>query len=475
MRIVFLVLISLIVAGCATYTSQTASLRASWKAGDVSVAEVKVKKATNDSNDSDMLIWLLEEGAIARANADFISSKKSFKKAFEKICYYENQPKVRLTEEATSFFTNQSYTDYKGYNYDKIMLCIYQALNYIETKCFDEAAVELKRLQNFQDSAKHYNLERIQEKSDALKSAQAKSSVNSVNALQSISAVEAQLKIIYGNAYKTDVSRQSEALYVNPFGYWLGGLFFANYAQTRADIELSASMFRNCSEILGNKSSAIIEDITAIEAMANGKSQSMGNITYIIWETGVAPIKKQVRLDLPIFVVARNAPHIAVNFPYLQKQSSFRSRLNVVAGNKNINFDTIADLDAIIQEEFDIELPYVITRSILSAAAKSTGEYFAARAAGDYGILVHAAMGLYQSLMNDADLRIWTTLPKQIKIARFATPLNCKINIEGKIVDVDKQGVNVIYVKTMGGTGNIIIRKFDFKKKKTDISKIKQN
>ena len=196
----------------------------------------------------------------------------------------------------------------------------------------------------------------------------------------------------------------------------------------------------------------------------------MGNITYIIWETGSAPIRKQIRLDLPIFIFARNVPHVALNFPYLQKQNSFRQNLNATIQNKKLQFDTIADIDSIVQEEFDINLPYVITRTILSATSKATGEYFAAKAAGDYGILIHATMGAYQSMTNDADLRTWTTLPKQIKLTRFNTPENAQLNIEGKLINLDKQGVNVIYVKTMALNSKVIVRKFNFKKDKNNLN-----
>ena len=177
-----------------------------------------------------------------------------------------------------------------------------------------------------------------------------------------------------------------------------------------------------------------------------------------------------MRAFVSILIFARNVPHVALNFPYLQKQNSFRQNLNATIQNKKLQFDTIADIDSIVQEEFDINLPYVITRTILSATSKATGEYFAAKAAGDYGILIHATMGAYQSMTNDADLRTWTTLPKQIKLARFNTPENAQLNIEGKLINLDKQGVNVIYVKTMALNSKVIVRKFNFKKDKNNLN-----
>ena len=470
LKITVYISLVLLLTSCATHTSRTNSLRTSWNTGDIAVAETKAQSLITDSSKTDELIFLLEAGSVARANANFAKSQQYFAKAFDKIQQYENQPDYKISDEASAFITNQSYIPYKGYHYDKIMLCIYQSLNYIETKDFEKASVELKRMHNFQDNAKRENLARIEKKSKALKNTQAQSNTKNIDTQKSISAIETKLKNVYGNAYKTDISKTSEALYVNPFGYWLGGLYFANCYQTKSDIEMASSMFRICSETLGGKSNVLAQDIEAVEALANGKTNSMGNITYIIWETGSAPIRKQIRLDLPIFIFARNVPHVALNFPYLQKQNSFRQNLNATIQNKKLQFDTIADIDSIVQEEFDINLPYVITRTILSATSKATGEYFAAKAAGDYGILIHATMGAYQSMTNDADLRTWTTLPKQIKLTRFNTPENAQLNIEGKLINLDKQGVNVIYVKTMALNSKVIVRKFNFKKDKNNLN-----
>lgn len=461
-------LLSVILFGCATHTSETESARKSWAVGNALQAEAQLSEIALEKADSgDELVWLLEEGAASRAGGNLKKSVDVFNKAYSIICEYENEPETRLSEEAAAFFTNQSYIPYKGYHYDKIMLCVYQSLNYIELKDFEKASVELKRMSNFQAEAASKNAERIEKREAAFRDAQKKDKNAGYDASKTLSNpfVQAELQKCYGANFMSGNSFQrARGIYVNPFGYWLGGVYFAATAQDASDKEQAASLFRICSDMLANSSDVLARDCLASEAFASGKSQEFGNITYVVYETGMAPIRKQIRIDLPLFIVAKNVPHVAVNFPYLSKQNSYKSDINVVAAGSKLKFDTISNIDEIIQEEFDIELPYVITKTVLSAAAKATAQYFAAQSAGDFGVLVNIGMGIYQSLMNDADLRTWTTLPKEIKVARIETPSDSKLLLEGKSIDLNPKGVNIVYVKSMSASGAIIVRKFDFSK-----------
>jgi hypothetical protein len=200
------------------------------------------------------------------------------------------------------------------------------------------------------------------------------------------------------------------------------------------------------------------------EDLANGKIDKPTNLTYIIYETGSAPIRNQFKIDLPIYIFARNVPHISMNFPYLTKIQSHSPDLKVSVQGKQIKFDTLADIDAIVQREFNSHLPMLITKTIISASVKAGAQYAMSRAAGDgwEGLAVNIAGSVYQSLMNDADLRTWTTLPKYIKVARIQTPQNATINIDGVALKLPTDRVNVVIAKKMNANSKLILRTFDF-------------
>ena len=106
----------------------------------------------------------------------------------------------------------------------------------------------------------------------------------------------------------------------------------------------------------------------------------------------------------------------------------------------------------------------VITKTIISASVKAGTQYAIAQSVGDgwEGLAVNIAGSIYQSLMNDADLRTWTTLPKYIKVARIETPLNATINIDGVALKLPTDRVNVVLAKKMNANGKLILRTFDF-------------
>ena len=218
--------------------------------------------------------------------------------------------------------------------------------------------------------------------------------------------------------------------------------------------------------MLGNKSAVLNSDSILAEKIANGELKEI-NATYIVFETGCAPIREQFRLDLPLYIINKDLPHVSVNFPYLSKQDDFLESPYALADGKPLKFDILANMDDIIEEEFYIELPLVVSKTLISSAAKATAQYFAAKAAGDYGILVNIGMSVLQAALNDADLRTWTTLPKQIKIAKTETPKDGKILIDNTPVYVNKKGLNIVYVKSMSKNGAKLVRTMDFNPLKT--------
>lgn len=465
-------MLSLSLFGCATHKSETEALRNAWKLGNTAEAQTLASEAADEKKDSaDGLIWLLEEGAACRANADFAKSEKSFSDAYLKVKKFEEEADISLSNEAKGILLNQSYTEYKGYNYDKIMLSIYQSLNYLETKDFEKAYVELRRLKNFQDDAKRINLKRIEKAEKSIKEAKNKDeNAKGINesALLSQAGVGSELSKYYGQKYAANPAsalQEAKNIYVNPFGTWLYGIAMLN-SKDSAEREEGAAAIRIASEMLGNKSEVLNSDSILAEKIANGELKDI-NATYIVFETGCAPIREQFRLDLPLYIINKDLPHVSVNFPYLSKQDDFLESPNAVADGKPLKFDILANMDDIIEEEFYIELPLVVSKTLISSAAKAAAQYFAAKAAGDYGIFVNIGMSVLQATLNDADLRTWTTLPKQIKIAKTETPKDGKILIDNTPVYVNKKGLNIIYVKSMSKNGVKLVRTMDFNPLKT--------
>ena len=68
--------------------------------------------------------------------------------------------------------------------------------------------------------------------------------------------------------------------------------------------------------------------------------------------------------------------------------------------------------------------------------------------------------------MNKADTRFWTTLPKEFSYVRMKTPVNRKLIIrvgyEEKTINLEQDGINVIYVRSINNLLPFTYKQFSF-------------
>ena len=454
-------------SGCATHLDDTRQMRSYWNSGDYKAAALSAAEMAEDAKDSaDELVWLLDEGSASRAAGQTAQSIKAFDKAYGLIQKFDSEPEIDLGAESKALLTNLSYLPYTGYNYDKIMLGVYQALNCMESGDIDGAAVMLKRVENFQRDAERKNADRITygmgNASKVSGSTVDGQRVYDANRAMSDGKFRSSLAGVYGA--NSAVFKSSRANYVNPFAYWLDGIYFMACPQDSSDRQRAWDSFRILSSMVENK--YVHEDLRQAEKVANGGK--MPPTTYVIYETGCAPLRSQVRIDIPVFLATNDVPYVGVNFPKLEYVGGYSPNLSVTADGNTYSPAIIADMDKIVSEEFNSELPLVIAKTLLSAGTKAALQYGvqeSVRAAsnGDSALLLAAMIvgSIYQISMNDADLRTWTTLPKQIKIARIPTPQSGRIFIEGREVKVNPSAVaNIVCVNKPSAFSQISVRSF---------------
>lgn len=471
--VVLLLLSGLLLSACATHESETLAMRAAWRAGNTALSKLEVDRVGDVSDSSaDALIWKLEKGAVYRANGDVAESAKVLQEALNIVEKYESEPDITLTSETASALVNQSYIPYRGYAYDKIMLCAYLALDYMELGKFSEAEAVLKRMQFFQESAYSKNLEEIDRDRRAQEIAAKDGGLRRSNFAGEVkkSKLNGELKKLYGSDF--DISGKAKSLqtargnFVNPFSYWLSGMYFMARPADGADKSSAADSLRFASESLNVKNSELEKMRKLARELADGKISEIAPCTFFIYESGCAPFRRQFRFGFPLYVFGDNLPYVSFNLPYLEKVKSSNSEVKISSKNGSVGTVQIADLDSIIDLEFKSLLPSIITRTIASSAIKAAAQYAAQSAVSDSNakLLVAIVGTIYQELTNDADLRTWTTLPKRISVAMSENPPDGIFEIGGKRVLVDKKGVNLILLKRMSDSSPLIIRSFNLRK-----------
>jgi hypothetical protein len=457
----FAAVIGLLATGCKTYSEKNHVVDY-WRQGNLPKAVAEADKmADNNANNKDAVIWKLEQGAVLRANGQYDESNKAFDAAQDKIDRYSAEAKIKISNETGALLSNQAELPYEGRSYDGIMLNTYKALNYLALGEPDKARPELIRAYQRQQDAVADNQKRIEKVQE--QAAQNKDSA-AIKRAQNDPGLQSQIQ----NSSTNLNNLKPYAAYVNPFTVYLDGLFFMTDAADGSDLERAHKSFQRVTEFApGNN--YVKEDLTMVNGLLNGRALSP--TTFVIFETGCAPVRDQVRIDIPIIVT--RVSYIGAAFPTLKPQGNYVSSLTVTADGKNFDTALVSDMDSVIGLDFKNEMPIVITKTIAATVVKGVAAYAANAAAGQQngwaGLLTQIGTAIYQAAVNIADERTWTTLPKEFQICHFPTPADRKIELktpgdrQNMPVTIGDGTINLIYVKSINANSPLLVSQMKLK------------
>lgn len=447
--------------GCATYSQQN-KFAGSWARGDLAAAEKEATlKAGKEAGGKDAIIWRLEQAAILRAQGRYEESNQAFDEAQAKIDDYADKAKVKLGSETAALFSNLANLPYRGRAYDGIMLNTYKALNYLALHELDKARVEIIRAYQRQQDAVDDNKRRLQRARDELEAEKEKERIEQA---RNDPAVRGRLNQAYSGLDTMKIYSD----YVNPFTVYLDGLIYFAGATSASDLEHARKSFERVSAF-AERSAFVKQDLAMVEA---AQSLPPGPMTHVIFETGRAPVRDQIRIDIPIIV--SKVSYVGAAFPTLEPQGGHLASLQVLANGTNYSTEFLASMDSVIAQDFKNELPVIITKTIAAAVVKAAASYAANEAAnkegGDTaGLFSQIGTALFQMAVNIADLRTWTTLPKEFLVCRLPTPADRKIELQTpggaqKVsVTLDEGALNLVFVKSISAGGPLFVSQMKLK------------
>lgn len=458
----------LMATGCQTYQQQN-KIITNWQQGNMpaAVAEAKVQTEKNAHN-KDTIIWLLERGAVQRAAGQYSDSNVTFDRAQEKIDDYSQKAKVRIGQEAGAMLSNQAELDYEGRAYDGIMLNTYKALNYLALGETEKVRPELTRALQRQQDAVEDNKKRIEKAQAAVEENKDKVAIQKA---QNDPKLQSQLSGVTSNLNTVKVY----ADYVNPFTSYLDGLYFMANAVNKDDLGRAQFSFKQVSSFAPDNE-YVKQDLATVDDLLNGKS--LLPTSYVIFETGCAPERGQIRVDIPIII--SKVSYVGAAFPTLKMQDNYTPSLTVTTSETNTATALVGSMDGVVATDFKNELPVVITKTIAATVIKAVAAYAindAARQSGGNnvglgnnlaGLFTQIATAAYQIAVNIADERTWTTLPKEFQVARVVTPADRKIDLTTPngmktSVTVGDGTVNVVYVKSINAATPLLVSQFKLK------------
>jgi len=454
-------LVCLAGTGCKTYRNQASAMRESWVQGRYAEAAEQFEKKANKKDDGkDGVVWHLEAATALRAIGNYNESNLHFDEAAQQIDDYEQKAKVRVGNEAGAIMSNQQSLPYEGRPYDKIMLHTYKALNYLALGEIDKARPELIRAYQRQQDAVAENARRIEKAKEEERQSEQREQVERAKHNPEFSR---QLSETTRNLEGFKVY----ADYVNPFTVFMDGIYFLHAGGGSSDLERATKSLNRVNEVAGENSS-IHADLEELSDPLNFNPNAP--LTYVIFETGRAASRDQVRIDVPIIIA--DVSYVGAAFPKLEFHENYLPSVSVNADGVHGDTETIASMDSIVALDFKNEWPVIVTKTLISTVAKGAAAYgvnTAARQQDDWaGLVARIGTAIYQAAVNIADTRTWSTLPKEFQVTRFSTPESRTLTLTGTAgqqaeVSLVDGVVNVVYVRSVNTTSPLLVSQFILK------------
>jgi uncharacterized protein len=141
--IVFLTIAVLaVLPACSTYQADAGGARNAVARGDYAAAAATLeKKAFEDSKDQ--LLYLLDYALMLHYAGKYKESNQAFLKADKMM---EIKDYTSLSQEAGAILWNDNLKEYKGEDFEKILVNVYLAINYTLMGEFEDARVECRRV-----------------------------------------------------------------------------------------------------------------------------------------------------------------------------------------------------------------------------------------------------------------------------------------------------------------------------------------
>lgn len=350
-----------------------------------------IKSIKNTKND---LFFLNQAGSLARFCKDYKLSNEIFDKSENKYKDVDLKGFFNsLAQNSASALTNENAKRYDGTFYERVMINIYKALNFLSLQDYAGARVEFNRALQRQIIAKEHFAKEINKAKIQLQNEISRQNINQKDVDKFI------------NNYDETISNFTiYPDFVNPFVTYLSAIFF--YSQK--DYAKSEDLFKENLRMDPNNAQIKADLITASKA-ANSSHGTNNSYIWLIYEAGNSIGLREEQYSLPI-VLGENLYNAAFALPKLTSSISSFSALSI-NGIKSIK---IADMDSVIAKEFKITYPLKFTSALTSALSKVTLQAGAAQV-NDIGyVLAH----IYTAVTNRADIRYLSSLPSNFQSAR---------------------------------------------------------
>ncbi len=428
--------------------------------GDTFVAKGDYKKAAavyteeidlDDRTQRNNLLWHLNAGLANHFDHNSSASIKAFDESEWLIKHFEEQMLGSdVGQGASSILVNDTTRPYFGTQYDGVMANTYKAIDYMAMGDVAGARVEFNRAIDRQRRAKSYYAKLIDKNREAVEKEQRKDN-NGVNTDDAMPEADRALQEKYPSLY----SFEAYPDFINPMVSYLAGIF----ALSEGDNQKAFTLLKEAYGMNQNNS-YIADDLAYVDGRLDGSAESGKPLVWVIIEDGLAPVKTEWRMDVPVWIFSNNLNYVSLALPRIHSRASAYDGYSIAVEDKVSNSKLLSDMDRVVMTEFKKEYPAIVRRALFSATTKAVIQYEMQRQAqnndGKSGLafaLAALATTVYTIASTQADTRTWTTLPKRFDLIRIERPANGKVTLKTSTglslpeIDLPLREHTLVYVK----------------------------
>jgi hypothetical protein len=394
--------------GCAAFRSYDRELTGTLNyamAGNVDGA-IKTLDSNNASNDRDLLYYL-ELGMLQRLGNRYPDSQKTWTAANMRMQAEDSLGQVsNLVRGGSSYLLSDKLRTYEGYDYEKVMLLTYIALNHLALGDYENARVAIKQTHELEAVIAEQRAKQLADVQDEAKKRGARTSFKELNGypVQSIDNPEVNALM---NSYQSALS------------HYLAGFVY----EALGELSLAAPGYRLANEL--HPGVPLLEDaLSGLEGRLHAPDDGKVDVLFLV-ASGTAPAIHSQQFNLPVLSGYRWVL-VPISFPVIAPSAwAPRPTALAVDGARSVPLAAITSVDLMARRRLKDDMPSIMLRASVRAAASAVAQVQTQRSAdrgNNAAGLAALVVTLGSVLMNSADDRTWRTLPSDISIARARLP-----------------------------------------------------
>ena len=372
--------------------------------GDFSQAHSYVEEHAKDYGKRNRLLYLLDRGTFAFSTGDFREAITSFTESEQLISELYT---ISLSQEATTFLINDNAAPYRGEDFESVMVNLFLALSYANLSEVDEALVEARKVDS---KLTAINLQYAE---------------NEENAYREDPFVRLLMGILYEMGQtSTDLNdayiSYSKALQGYDSEYQRFGVSFP---EPLVENLLSVASFMGRAELR-----TVQQRFPSYRFASRADRKEMAEV-YVLHLNGRTPIKQENIIVVP----TPDGQVVKVAFPSYEKIPGriVGARLHALPelGKQQFvaDFSVGEPIGGIAIENLQNRRVRIYAKTLARVTAKYLAVRKAQREAADQfggwaGLLTKVTGDILIFMSEQADLRSWRTLPKEILIGKVTMP-----------------------------------------------------